>query len=64
MDIPLKRSERVCRPAILDDYIIDLQEHEYDVGDVLDQTTYKANIVSPKSNFWIDAMKDKMTSMS
>ena len=52
------------RPAISDDYIVYLQEHEYDVGDVLDPTTYKEAIVSPQSNFWIDAMKDEITSMS
>ena len=34
------------------------------MGDVLDPTTYKEVIVSPQSNFWIDAMKDEMTSMS
>ena len=34
------------------------------MGDVLDPTTYKESIVSPQSNFWIDAMKDEMTSMS
>ena len=63
MDIPLRRSERACRLAISDDYIVYLQEHEYDVGDVSDPTTYKESIVSPQSNFWIDAMKDEMTSM-
>ena len=52
------------RPAILDDYIIYLQEHEYDVDDVSDLTTYKEAIVCPQSNFLIDAMKDEMTSMS
>ena len=64
MDLPLRRSEGVLRPAISDDYIVYLQEHEYDLGDVLDSTTYKEVIVSPQSNFWIDAMKDEMTSMS
>ena len=64
MNLPLRRSEGVRRPAISDDYIVYLQEHEYDVGDVLDPTTYKEAIVSPQSNFWIDAMKDEMTSMS
>ena len=34
------------------------------MGDVSDLTTYKEDIVSPQSNFWIDAMKDEMTSMS
>ena len=52
------------RPAISDDYIVYLQEYEYDVGDVSDPTTYKEAIFSPQSNFWIDAMKDEMTSMS
>ena len=51
MDIPLKRSERERRPAISDDYIIYLQEHEYDVGDVSDPTTYKKAIASPQSHF-------------
>ena len=49
------------RPAISDDY---LQEHEDDAGDVLDPTIYKETIVSPQSNFWIDGIKDEMTSMS
>ena len=63
MDIPLRRFERARRPIISDDYIIYLQEYEYDVGDVSELTTYKEAIVSPLSNFWIDAMKDEMTSM-
>ena len=64
MDIPLRSSERECRPSISDDYIVYLQEHEYDVGDVSDPTTCKEVIGSPQSYFWIDAMKDEMTSMS
>ena len=51
MDIPLRRLERACRPAISDEYIVYLQEHEYDVGDVSYPTTYKEAIVSPQSNF-------------
>ena len=34
------------------------------MGDVSDSTTYKEVIVSPQSNFWIDAIKDETTSMS
>ena len=64
MDIPLRRSKRECMSTISDDYIVYLQEHEYDVGDVSDPTTYIEAIVSPQSNFWIDAMNDEMTSMS
>ena len=34
------------------------------MDDVSYQTTYKEAIASPQSNFWIDVMKDEMTSMS
>ena len=64
MDISLRRLERAYRPVISDDYIVNLHEHECDVGDVSYSTTYKEVIVSPQSNFWIDVMKDEMTSMS
>ena len=63
MDIPLRMSEREHWPAILDDYIVYLQEYEYDVGDVSNPITYKEAIVCPQSNFWIGAMKDEITSM-
>ena len=56
IDIPLRRSKRAHKPAISDDYIVYLQEHEYNVGDLSDPTTYKEAIVSPQSNFKIDAM--------
>ena len=51
MDIPLRRSERACRPAISDEYIVYLQEHGYDVGDITYPTTYKEAIINPQSNF-------------
>ena len=57
MEIPLRRLERARRLAISDDYIIYLQEHEYDMGDVSDPSTYKEAIVSPQSNLWIDVIK-------
>ena len=57
MDMPLRRLERAHQPTISNDYIVYLQEHEYDVGDVSNPTTYKKVVVSPQSNFWIDAMK-------
>ena len=48
MNIPLRRSERAHRLAISNDYNVYLEEHEYDVGDVSDPTTYKEAIVSPQ----------------
>ena len=51
MNIPLRRSKKERRPALSDDYIVYLKEHEYDVGNVSNPTTYKEAIVSPQSNF-------------
>ena len=34
------------------------------MGDVSAPTTHKEATISPQSNFWIDTMKDEMTSMS
>ena len=34
MDIPLRRLKRACGPTISYEYIVYLQEHEDDVGDV------------------------------
>ena len=51
IDIPLKRLKRARRPVISDDYIVYLQEHEYDVGDVSKLTTYKEAVASPQSSF-------------
>ena len=47
MDIPLRRCERTHRPVISDDYIVYLQGHQYDVGDVSDLIAYKKSNVSP-----------------
>ncbi|RVW59023.1 Retrovirus-related Pol polyprotein from transposon TNT 1-94 [Vitis vinifera] len=50
--IILRRSQRVCRPAISDDYMIYLQEHEYDVYDASDPTTYQKAIHCPQFTYW------------
>ena len=39
-DAPLKRSQRIRRLAISSDYIVYLQEHEFDVCDTSDLSTY------------------------
>ena len=51
MNIPFRRSKRARRPTISNNYIVYFPEHEYNVGDVLDLTTYKEVIVSPQPNF-------------
>ncbi|KAJ9697292.1 hypothetical protein PVL29_009194 [Vitis rotundifolia] len=61
--IPLRRSQRVRRPAISDDYMIYLQEHEYDGYDVSDPVTYQEAIHCPQFTSWKEAMNDEMNSM-
>ncbi|KAJ9675422.1 hypothetical protein PVL29_024372 [Vitis rotundifolia] len=60
---PLRRSQRVHRPAILDDYMIYLQEHEYDGYDASDPVTYQEAIHCPQFTSWKEAMDDEMNSM-
>ncbi|RVX03267.1 hypothetical protein CK203_019809 [Vitis vinifera] len=47
-EVPLRRSQRVCRPAISDDYMVYLQEHEYDGYDAFDPVTYQEVIHCPQ----------------
>ena len=56
--IPLRRSQRVRRPAISDYYMIYLQEHEYDGYDVSDPVTYQKAIHCPQFTSWKETMDD------
>ncbi|KAL6316403.1 hypothetical protein AAG906_018106 [Vitis piasezkii] len=47
-EVPLRRSQRVRRPAISDDYMVYLQEHEYDGYDAFDLVTYQEAIHCPQ----------------
>ena len=63
-EVPLRRSTRERRSAILDDYIIFLQENEIDVNLVEDgPINLQQALQSYNSHKWIDAMKDKMKPM-
>ncbi|RVX10693.1 Retrovirus-related Pol polyprotein from transposon TNT 1-94 [Vitis vinifera] len=61
--IPLRISQRVRRSAISDDYMIYLQEHEYDGYDASDPVTYQESIHCPQFISWKEAMNDEMNSM-
>ena len=62
--MPLKRSTRERRSAILDDYVVFLQEHEVDIGVVEDDPiNFRQAIENSNSQKWIDAMNEKMKSM-
>ncbi|KAJ9679813.1 hypothetical protein PVL29_021660 [Vitis rotundifolia] len=62
-EIALRRSQRVRKPAISDDYMIYLQEHEYDGYDASDPVTYQEAIHCPQFTSWKEAMDDEMNSM-
>ncbi|RVW74842.1 Retrovirus-related Pol polyprotein from transposon TNT 1-94 [Vitis vinifera] len=64
VDSILRRSIRVRKPAIPSDYVVYLQELDYDIGAKNDPKTFSQAISCKESNLWYDAMKDKMNSMA
>ena len=62
-DVPLRRSERIRRPAISDDYVVYLQEHDFDADSSSDPITFQEAISCSESSSWIHAMHDEMASM-
>ncbi|KAH9648506.1 Integrase catalytic domain-containing protein [Citrus sinensis] len=62
-DVQLRRSERIRRPAIPDDYVVYLQEHEFDADSSSDHITFQEAISCSESSSWIHAMHDEMAFM-
>ena len=63
--MPLRRFTREKRNAILDDYIIFLQEHEVNIGMVEDDPiNIHQTIKSFNFQKWIDAMNKEIKSIS
>jgi len=62
--VPLRRSIRERKKAISDDYVVFLQEHDFDVGLDDDPITVSQAKSSSNSNKWIAAMEDEMKSMA
>ena len=52
------------KPAIVSDYVVYLQELDYDIGAENDPETFSQVISCKESNLWYDAMKDEMNSMA
>jgi len=63
-EISLRRSQRVRRSSISDDYLVYLQEHEYDLNNVDDPTTFEEAISSSHGDDWLNAMHDELASMA
>ena len=60
----LRRSTRVRNLAIPSDYIVYLQELDYNIGAEHDQETFSQAISSKEIDLWYNAMKDDMDSMA
>lgn len=60
--MPRRKSIRERKSAILDDYIIYLHKHEFDIGVQHDPFTCSEAMSSRNSEKWIDAMKDEKNS--
>ena len=62
-EVALRRSQRERRSAISDDYVVYLQESDFDVGTCKDPVSFSQAIKSNDSIKWIDAMNDELKSM-
>ena len=62
-EIPLKRSQKVHRVAISNDYMVYMQEHEFDVTNETNPTSLPQAISSLNSLKWMSIMKYKLASM-
>ena len=62
--MPLKRSNRERRSAIPDDYMVYLQEHEFDIGLEDDPISFSQAKQSVNSLKWMNAILDELKSMS
>ncbi|KAL0415524.1 UNVERIFIED_CONTAM: Retrovirus-related Pol polyprotein from transposon TNT 1-94 [Sesamum latifolium] len=64
VDATLRRSTRIKRSPISSDYMVYLQESEFNVGAENDPETFSQAMISRESNLWYDAMKEEMNSMA
>ena len=63
-DTTLRRSTRVKRSAISSDYMVYLQESDYNIGAENDPETFTQAMSCEKSRLWYNAMMDEMDSMN
>jgi hypothetical protein len=49
-NVCLRRSQRTRRPAVSDDYVVYLQEHEFSVGMSVDPSTFQEATNGPQSS--------------
>ena len=61
---PLRRSQRERRPAITDDYVVYLQESDFDIGIRKDPVLFSQAMESDDSSKWMEAMNEELKSMA
>ncbi|RVW56198.1 Retrovirus-related Pol polyprotein from transposon TNT 1-94 [Vitis vinifera] len=61
---PLRRSQRERRPAITDDYVVYLQESDFDIGIRKDPILFAQAMESDDSSKWMEAMNEELKSMA
>lgn len=62
-EIPLWRSQRTRKSAISNDYVVYLNEIDYNIGQANDSITFHEAISRAESDQWITAMEDELKSM-
>ena len=60
----IRRSTRVRKSAIPTDYVVYLQESDYDITTENDPEIFSQAVEGDKSTLWYNAMKDEMNSMA
>ena len=59
----MRISTRPKRSTILDDYVVYLQEYDYDIGAENDPESFSQAMSCKESKLWYDAIKEEMNSM-
>ena len=60
----LRRSTRERKLAIPSDYVVYLQESNFNIGAINDPETFSQPMNNKESNLWFDAMKNEMNLMA
>ena len=61
--VALRRSTRIIKSAIPSDYIVYLQESDYNIGAENDPKTFSQAMNSKESELWYNVMNEEMNSM-
>ena len=64
VELTLRRFAREKKSAISGDYVVYLQEFDFNVEVVNDLETFSQAVSSNESKLWFNGMKDEMTSMA